>query len=305
MLSHYKVAGSYTTFRYKHGKKTPPAGRILHGPKLWALVDRTAEILNTWRVSRWEHEAACRHGLRQSFVLQGYRWALADAEAALIVSRALVQIGAGVRPTWAQGQPEFSAGPDYCRRCQRPLALPEAQTAVQRAGFCDELCLRAYHVSRPLLPNRSCPECGKEFQPSRKWAVYCSNTCSNRAHADLLPEIKCATCGKVFKPDKRSSKFCSHECYAASNRAREERACRQCGTRFFPRRPDQLWCSNTCRVMARKSLLPERPCAWCGAAFTPFSRTGKFCSTRCNARAQDAKRRKFQQALRAMKRDKT
>ena len=71
------------------------------------LVESCAAILGRWRSSAFEFEASCRHGLRSGFCLAGESWARADVMAAEIVRESLHRIGAR-RPTWEEGQPEYT-----------------------------------------------------------------------------------------------------------------------------------------------------------------------------------------------------
>lgn len=106
------------------------------------MVRVVASILATGEPTPFALEATCRHALRSRLCLRGWGWAAADAMAAGIVADALKRMGA-VRPTWKQGQPEWTTegfAPiqrTRCVRCHTPL--PEGHTK-----FCSQLCGQAH-----------------------------------------------------------------------------------------------------------------------------------------------------------------
>jgi hypothetical protein len=51
------------------------------------LVSAVARLLSTGEPTYFQHEGACRHGLRSALVLRGYRWPLADHTAADVVAK--------------------------------------------------------------------------------------------------------------------------------------------------------------------------------------------------------------------------
>ncbi len=165
------------------------------------LVNTVADVLKTGEPTRFALEASCRSGLRAGFCLEGWNWQEADATAAEIVAAALHMIGAK-RPTWQQGQPEWT---------QHGVVAEERTTCIRCKGelpeghykYCGNLCaqaakqarmrerrkdeLLAYQRARyaagklhPIQPPRPCETCGKEFRPRKKTARFCSGSCSNR-----------------------------------------------------------------------------------------------------------------------------
>lgn len=115
------------------------APRKLNQARRNHLIDKTAKILNTGEASKFEFEASCRHGIRSSLCLQGWSWTDADLIATEIVAAALNRIGAE-RPTWAEGQPEYTQNGGgaliertRCIRCH--TQLPEGHYK-----FCSKLC---------------------------------------------------------------------------------------------------------------------------------------------------------------------
>lgn len=99
--------------------------------------------------SLWGLEGPLRAGIRSDLCLQGWRWAEADKMAREVLEDAFRIAGALVRPTWNEGQPEWTieAGTlierTRCARCHKPL--PEGNRK-----FCSRLCNATYnsHLSR-------------------------------------------------------------------------------------------------------------------------------------------------------------
>lgn len=125
--------------------KPTPQPRISAARKR-AIVDKVANILASGEPTRFAGEGACRHGIRSALCLRSWSWPLADVIARDIVSAALSQIGAE-RPTWKQGQPEYTQDGHNpiertrCRHCGRDL--PEHGPA--HMIFCSPRCRSAWH----------------------------------------------------------------------------------------------------------------------------------------------------------------
>ncbi len=59
-----------------------------------------------------------------------------------------------------------------------------------------------------------CIYCGKEFE-SKKYAMYCSNSCYDKSRYRsnaLLPKNRCPICDELFAPSRKSQKYCSLKC---------------------------------------------------------------------------------------------
>lgn len=94
-----------------------------------------------------------------------------------------------------------------------------------------------------------CKCCGKEFETTRKTAVYCSLECRNQ-NITLKQEYTCDYCGaKVMrKPSDIKGKkhiFCSQKCH--SDFAWETIICQNCGRSFTAKKSlKRKFCSQKC-----------------------------------------------------------
>lgn len=170
--------------------------RRLNRDRQKAIRDKIVAIMRAVEPTPFAAEGPCRHGIRSSLCLQGWSWANADAVAAEIVAAALNIVGAK-RPTWYEGQPEYTqpgALPiqrDNCIRCRKPL--PEGHYK-----FCSKVCSDAYHGHRANLHKR------EEINATRR-ARMAAWTASQ-------PERVCEECGVFYKPRTPDQRFCSGQC---------------------------------------------------------------------------------------------
>lgn len=94
-------------------------------------------------------EGPLRHGIRSDLCLMGWRWRDADLMARELLEEAFRRVRA-VRPTWYEGQPEWTIHEGLliertrCMKCGRPL--PDGHRK-----FCGHLCVVAYHRRASLL----------------------------------------------------------------------------------------------------------------------------------------------------------
>lgn len=111
-----------------------------------SIRDKIVIIMRHVEPTAFAAEGPCRHGIRASLCLQGWKWANADAVAAEIVAAAL-NIAGAKRPNWYEGQPEYTqpgALPilrERCIQCRKPL--PEGHYK-----FCSKTCSDGYHADR-------------------------------------------------------------------------------------------------------------------------------------------------------------
>lgn len=120
--------------------------KTLNRDRYRAVRHKLIEIMKLAEPTPFAAEGSCRAGVRASLCTQGWRWIDADQMAAVLVSAALAIVGAK-RPTWYEGQPEWTqpgATPiiyDRCRCCHGPI--PEG-----RRVFCCFECKNMFHERR-------------------------------------------------------------------------------------------------------------------------------------------------------------
>jgi hypothetical protein len=294
-----------------------PALRQLAKDRFDRLVSSVATILKTGEPTVFEHEGSCRHGLRSALCLDGWSWEDADAAARGVVSKAYVVIGA-TRPTWQQGQPEWTQDGfspverTYCAHCRKHL--PESEGGQNRI-YCSRNCLRNAYVKRRRLMEvtrtrvewlaeiaaetaknlkqreRDCDHCGEPFIPdlNYKRRRFCSPECGHAAQkieSRRLLDRPCLQCGTMYRPKSDDSKYCSLECSGNAQSAamrRPPKACDACGNDFHPILPSRRFCSIECRAVGSREI-PDRPCAHCDMMFKPRKTKGKigiYCSKEC------------------------
>ncbi|MFZ5693299.1 MAG: hypothetical protein ACOY5F_18865 [Pseudomonadota bacterium] len=161
-----------------------------------AIRDKVAAILKTCEPTAFAGEGPCRAGIRASLCMAGWRWADADFAAADIVLSALNLIGAR-RPTWQQGQPEWTqdgALPierENCIRCRKPL--PEGHRL-----FCSHICSSAHNGARRRLEKRE--------EINAAWRA------ARAAWSAAQPERNCERCGAPYQPKRPRQKLCRPRC---------------------------------------------------------------------------------------------
>lgn len=125
----------------------PERDKRLSRDRSKSIRDKIVVIMRAVEPTPFAAEGPCRHGIRASLCLQGWKWANADAVAAEIVAAALNVAGAR-RPTWYEGQPEWT----------QPGALPIER---ERCLFC-----------RGRMPaghwKFCCTECSQHFHKKRE-----------------------------------------------------------------------------------------------------------------------------------------
>lgn len=244
------------------GGRSRRPGRILNGKRREAVLSQVLDRLRDWRLSPFEFEADARAGVRSALCLRGYAWERSDEEAAGLVAEGLRIIGA-IRPTWQEGQPEFTdSGRDQDAR----------EAMLQRT--------------------KPCARCGKLFAPvNNRPAMFCSWECV------ALRERACAHCGRMFAPRHKGSKYCGPKCSALAQRTVAPRTCRHCRSIFRPRngnRTDEgFYCSMECQVAGRAYVTVVRVCEWCDTVYTARGHKSRFCSPRCRQKSIDLRNGKW------------
>lgn len=288
-----------TEYRYGTKPKLANGQQILKGEKRDRTVSEVMDTLRDWRSSPFEHEAAARAGLRSALCLDGHRWALADLEAGRIVSEALLLLGAE-RPTWEEGQREYTVAPENCSWCG--CEVPEELTVSQRkTRFCSDVCARsalqhrdfkvrsmqdaayaaAYDaIARSRNSKRKCEQCGKLFRPLMAGGRFCSHECSTDFKIKLVPK-ECPICNQVFKPVGAAVVYCSRACKDVAHRRLPLAVCKGCGEPFRRRQAATLYCSRACTNEGKKKRETVCFCECCGDAFLASTAKRKLCSKAC------------------------
>lgn len=130
-------------------------------------------IREDWREGRnptlLNHEGALWAALRSGLCLEGLPWAEADHEARDMLQLAFAKTGAK-RPTWQQGQREFTEAGVIretrlrCAQCDAPLE-PEQKT------FCSRRCADAHKARRYYQDNIETLRAIQRVQRARRQAA--------------------------------------------------------------------------------------------------------------------------------------
>lgn len=240
-------------------------------------------ILAGYSSSRWEFEAAVRHGIRSALCLKGIPWQTADSEAAEIVAVGLWKIGARNRPSWSEGQPDTLAEDlverRYCQKCGKRIPDERRHSRGGRqTRFCSFECKDAdwhqrAHASGERLDRarweaemaarredrkRPCAHCGTIFTPRSPEREHCSPACAGAARRGekRLAARECPQCHATFIPKTGRAKYCSTECANDAKRREDgrDRVCGHCSARFRVSKPadPKRFCSRTCAQRARR-----------------------------------------------------
>jgi predicted nucleic acid-binding Zn ribbon protein len=111
-----------------------------------AIVELVAHLMRRAVPTPFRLEAPARAAIRARLCMSGWSWGQADAAADEAVQAALARVGAK-RPTWKEGQPEFTQEAvlpllrEFCVRCGKPL--PE-----ENYKYCGPVCAKAAIVDR-------------------------------------------------------------------------------------------------------------------------------------------------------------
>lgn len=285
------------------------AGRKLNRARERMLVDRVCEVLKAGIQSKFEFEASCRHGLRRALCLESWGWKDADRAAEEVVRKALSRLGAE-RPTWQQGQPEWTedgfspiertrcvtcggeleeGDKKYCSHsCSMIAAHHRAKVTGLRMDRAEYLAaIAARKEERIKGGEKDCENCGKAFTPTDYYweQRYCGRACASEAAK--RPEQACVWCETMFRPSKADSKYCSVKCFGSAMQT-PERACKQCASMFKPHNPRSLYCCLDCSRMASRKEREPIQCPVCKAVFRKRfpSDMKTYCSPACSQLAR-------------------
>lgn len=206
----------------------PAKRRKLPRERRRVLIGRVLDVMRVGLPTYFAFEGSCRAGLRSEFCLQGYAWAEADATAMDIVATALRFLGAQ-RPTWQQGQPEWTEdgfSPIERTRCVHcGGSLPEGHTK-----FCDSVCSIAHRrqgaakwgetmsrVERLSAWAAQTAKTKKERMEaygitSQDWRNAYHSTLRSERRAEARGSRECRGCGKPFAAERNDAQYCSKRC---------------------------------------------------------------------------------------------
>lgn len=229
---------------YRNGKKKAVSlSPIFREKERGQIVDSAMDALRDWRLSPFENEGPIWAGIRSSLCLAGYSWVRSDFEAGLIVATGLARMGAQ-RPSWEQGQLEYTIPNENCARCAGPRDI------AIRGRFCSVECAKAFAVER------------QAYEIRRDTAVYRSAVRILRQ--ERKDRRQCLHCGGSFMHDgeKDPRQFCSQDCYFRHRRTEAftkfPNVCKFCEKPFMGRRNGAFYCSNSCQLTESKLRLGKR-----------------------------------------------
>lgn len=220
---------------YRNGQKPRalPLAPVYKAKDRESLVDSVMDVLNDWRMSPFENEGSVRAGVRAALCLKGHRWDRSDLEASMVIEGGLRRMGVE-RPSWEQGQREYTVPLENCAWCSG-----ERDPAV-KGRFCTVECGKAFANDRQANDVR------------RNTQIYQSAT--RVIWRDKKDRRACLTCQKQFMHDgdKDPRQFCTFTCY---NEYRHTEAfskfpsvCRFCDKPFMGRQSGAFYCSNACQL---------------------------------------------------------
>lgn len=246
------------------------SGKVIRGERRQHVIQKTIDLLDDWRLSPWENEAAGRTGIRSALCVLGHEWETADLEAASVVQAAFSKLGKSERPSWQEGQRGYTIGLDHCKRCHAMLTGEQVERGFR---FCGASCSRLALLA-----------------PDYEHGWW--NDAVGRHAYDLIRKSRtkprdCAQCGNEFRvnAEAKENRFCSKRCRNESMKTRKMRACEHCATPFLPSQDINRFCSMRCSSAAGKRKQFERVCEVCATGFASSSRHAMYCCQACNAKA--------------------
>lgn len=141
-------------------------------------IDGLLMRMREWHRSPFEHEA--------------------DTEAAALIAECLSRMGAK-RPTWDQGQWQYTHAREDCYRCGSAID-PDDQARGFR--YCSDVCAKA---ARQTLADQL--RWDHELRRQGYWQIVVANN----------PVKSCPTCEKQFKSKDRDQEYCSPACLRSAS----------------------------------------------------------------------------------------
>lgn len=263
-----------------HFLKKQSSKRIGKNKRREADINKIIDALADWRLTPFENEGSVRSGIRSALCIGGESWSKADGYAADLIAAALEYMGVE-RPSWDQGQRQYTLGDGICYRCHGSIS-EEMQGGTNGATkFCSGHCAKSFLLKR------------------EDWSLREADRFRLRAYTamrrDSNPVVCCRTCTKPFKPIYEGGRFCSDRC---SRAAEIQKTCCQCGSDYVARHGKSKYCSDACnlkfnrnrrRVAAGGIIIgigQPVSCVECGCKYPKKSSLSKYCSSRCNQTAK-------------------
>lgn len=293
------MIATYASYRY--GSAKPITLPLFTKLKRKAIVEKIRITLDNFSLSPFEHEGACRAGLRSALCLISKDWHRSDAEAAFIVGEALRRNGAA-RPTWEEGQRAYVTPKENCAWCDNAIG----EDLIGKSRFCCDVCttsartswdfgtrknydLSYAEVHRAIKltasQKRLCRHCGSTFRSVEANAQFCSRKCFGHS-IQRVQSRRCKHCATEFLPKNDAAIFCNSNCwreYQAANPTYPPRNCIRCDAVFEPRKEDSKFCSAACSHAHKSNIRVEKECSWCSAPFIAKRRDARFCSSGCSS----------------------
>lgn len=272
-LSHYQIVTIRLDEIRRAGRaKEVTVAPIFRGEKRKHVIDRTMDVLRDWRLSPFEAEGTVRATMRSALCLHGYGWQRSDRQADDVVRAALHLLGAE-RPSYANGQKEYTEPREICAQCKGPL---DDDDITARRRFCSQECRQISSV---------------RDAERYDWLMSFERKHSTKLKTKALSQAKtCARpgCGNSFQSVNPKARYCCPECVSLDSRTVEARPCQRCGKRFRPRSNSDpgMFCSIECKGIASRGAREKRVstiCRCCGEQFEAATRDAMYCSKRCRS----------------------
>jgi hypothetical protein len=170
-----------------------------------AIRDAIANLMREAEPTPFAVEGPGRAGVRARLCLDGWPWGQADAAAADVVQAALQIVGAK-RPTWEQGQPDWTQEAvlpiqrERCARCGK--SLPDDSEGWRK--YCGPLCAKAAKVDLRTMKDQA-----DDYAKRKAWLASWSKK---------QPAKECPGCGRAFRPKYQDAKYCSKKCFNDARR---------------------------------------------------------------------------------------
>lgn len=255
---------------YRYGASPRAASRvaaIFDRKRRKQYVANLMDVMRDWRLTPFEREGTIVASVRSTLCLMGYGWQQSNEEALILVNEVFRVTGAK-RPSYAEGQREYSLSRETCATCLGEL---DDEDVAARRRFCSYECRE---VKR-----------GQDAQ-RYDWLMKGTHSFASRIRRrDTTPARQCAapSCVNEFRSLDTDARYCSIACFHAASITIKRRACAQCGNMFRPLNSVTAgrFCSVACTNESFRAVRVVTTCECCGFAFTARNALGRFCSNAC------------------------